>query len=205
MDETLAFDADENQGFTYIKKEVIDGEVYCLAPPLDWRHPIIIGNVHSAIKAKLKGQPCKAFIDGVGLDWHTDEDRNEKNKGDYIIPDMMIICDTNLIEKGYYKGVPKFVVEVLSKTTSKRDRSTKLKIYEKIGVSEYWVISTRGLLDVYYLEDGKYELHESYELCTEEGHEYYNVNTPITLREFPQVSVTMGEIFEDTYKTNDNR
>lgn len=199
MDETLAFDADENQGFTYIKKEVIDGEVYLLAPPLDWRHPVINQNLCAALRAKLKGQPCKAFVDGVGLDWHTDEDRNEKNKGDYIVPDVMVVCDTKLIKNGYYNGIPKFVAETLSKTTSKRDRSTKLKIYEKIGVSEYWVIGTRGLLDIYYLEDGKYELHETYELCTDKEDDYYNVDMPITLREFPQVTITMGDIFEDTY------
>ncbi len=32
------------------------------------------------------------------------------------------------------------VVEVLSKTTAKRDRSVKLKLYSRFAVQEYWVI-----------------------------------------------------------------
>jgi Uma2 family endonuclease len=38
------------------------------------------------------------------------------------------------------KGVPEIVVEILSKSTRRRDESIKRRLYERTGVSEYWVV-----------------------------------------------------------------
>jgi Uma2 family endonuclease len=56
-----------------------------------------------------------------------------------VQPDMMIICDLEekLNEDDYYKGVPSLVVEVLSKSTRRKDLIKKLDLYMSCGVSEY--------------------------------------------------------------------
>jgi Uma2 family endonuclease len=54
---------------------------------------------------------------------------------------------------------PDFVVEVLSKSTAKIDRTTKLADYEQHGVTEYWIVHPKKqTLEQYLLRNGKYEL-----------------------------------------------
>jgi len=38
------------------------------------------------------------------------------------------------------QGVPELVVEIGSPSTRKRDETIKRRLYEKSGVSEYWVV-----------------------------------------------------------------
>lgn len=53
---------------------------------------------------------------------------------------MSIICDKSKFKSGRYYGTPKFIVEVLSPATRKRDLGEKKELYEKHGVGEYWII-----------------------------------------------------------------
>ena len=55
--------------------------------------------------------------------------------------------------------VPDFIVEVLSKSTSKNDRGTKFDDYETHQVKEYWIIDPKNeVIEQYVLEDNRYEL-----------------------------------------------
>jgi Uma2 family endonuclease len=45
-----------------------------------------------------------------------------------------VLTDANL------QGVPELVIEVGSPSTRKRDETIKRRLYEKSGVSEYWVV-----------------------------------------------------------------
>ena len=72
----------------------------------------------------------------------------------------------------------------------------KKDIYEKAGVGEYWIVSPQGSVEIYYLKDGKYVLEDSYMLQNDKEVEYYNAETVISLREFPHIKMTLGEIFE---------
>jgi Uma2 family endonuclease len=73
-----------------------------------------------------------------------------------VQPDMMIICDLEekLNEDDYYKGVPSLVVEVLSKSTRRKDLIKKLDLYMSCGVSEYWIVNPDNQeVTVYLFED----------------------------------------------------
>lgn len=57
----------------------------------------------------------------------------------------------------FYRIVPDFVVEILSPSTSRRDRNEKRRIYEKNGISEYWIVDPpRRRVDALRLDAGKY-------------------------------------------------
>ncbi len=45
-----------------------------------------------------------------------------------------LICDRKYLKGGSCSGVPKFIVETLSPSTAKRDKTEKKDIYEKAGV-----------------------------------------------------------------------
>ena len=38
------------------------------------------------------------------------------------------------------RGAPELVIEIASKSTRKRDETIKRRLYERDGVSEYWVV-----------------------------------------------------------------
>lgn len=57
-------------------------------------------------------------------------------------------------EDGYLHGAPDLVVEILSPSTAKQDKSTKYALYEKHGVREYWIVDGDVKLIEVYLRDG---------------------------------------------------
>ncbi len=71
-----------------------------------------------------------------------------------------------------------------------------MEIYEAAGVEEYWIVSPRGSVEIYYLEDGKYILEQSYILQEDKEDDDYNAESEISLRAFPNIRMTLGEIFE---------
>ncbi len=63
-------------------------------------------------------------------------------------------------------------------------------------MSEYWIVSPRGSVEIYYLENGRYVLEQSYMLQDDKEDEHYNVDTLICLKEFPHIKMTLGDILE---------
>ncbi len=61
---------------------------------------------------------------------------------DVVEPDVFFISETRLsvLTDKNVQGAPDLVVEVLSESTAEIDRTTKLKLYARYGVEEYWII-----------------------------------------------------------------
>ena len=87
-------------------------------------------------------------------------------EGPLFKPDLIVVLEENsaIIDwnKGIY-GAPDMLVEVLSRSTKKRDLTIKKDIYERNGVREYWIIDPWiKSVAVYLLRDGKYFLDDEY-------------------------------------------
>ena len=174
-----------------IRDEKINGVIYDMSPAPHYRHCIINSNIHTIIKLGLKDSLC--IVSMENLDFKYRPDVND----DYLCPDIMVICDRKHLKGGTYSGVPRFVVETLSPSTAKRDRTEKKDIYEKSGVEELWIISpNERAVEIYYLKDGKYVLEQNYILQDDIEEEYYNAETQIILRAFPHIKMTLAEVFE---------
>jgi Uma2 family endonuclease len=65
---------------------------------------------------------------------------------DVVEPDLLYISKARaaVLTPKNVQGAPDLVVEVLSETTARIDRSIKLKLYGRYGVNEYWVIDPQG-------------------------------------------------------------
>lgn len=63
-------------------------------------------------------------------------------------------------------------------------------------MEEYWIVSPQGFVEIYYLENGKYILNQSYLLQNDKEDEDYNAEQEIYLKAFPHIKMTLGEIFE---------
>lgn len=140
--------------------EIIDGQVYMMSP-VRFTHAIIAGNIYRIFSNYLKGKKCIAIPDGVKVEV-TNIDTGNKNS---LVPDCMIVCDRSKIKNDLIAGAPDLVVEVLSKSTMKIDRTIKKDAYENIGVKEYWIVSASDkFIERYLLVDGKYDLENVYYL-----------------------------------------
>lgn len=174
----------------YRKQEKINGVVYDMSPSLNYKHGIVDSNIHAIIKNGLKDSLCLVFMENLDYKYHKDE------CDDYVIPDIMIVCDRKHLKGGSYSGTPKFIVETLSPSTALRDKTDKKDIYEMAGVEEYWIVSPQGAVEIYYLENERYKLIYSYILQNDKEDEYYNADTVISLKGFPYIKMTLGEIFQ---------
>ena len=65
---------------------------------------------------------------------------------DVVEPDLLFISNAraHVLTNKNVQGAPDLVVEVLSESTARVDRSIKLKLYGKFGVQEYWIIDPEG-------------------------------------------------------------
>ena len=170
----------------YVKTEKINGIIYNMSPSGSYFHGQINGNIYFSLRNQLKNSICAVSMENLDLYLSEDE---------YVIPDVMLICDRKQIKKNGYHGVPRLIVETLSPATALKDRTVKKDKYAQIGVDEYWIISPiERALEIYYLKDGKYVLEESYVVDDDEKSEYYNLKQEITLRKFP-ITMTLEEIF----------
>lgn len=135
------------------REELIGGKVVMMAPA-SAEHVYTAGSIYNIFKNYLKGKNCIPFSDGL-LVHLTDDDK--------FVPDMMVVCDRSKIKSDGVHGAPDLVVEVLSPSTAKDDRTRKKEVYEACGVPEYWLVSpTDKSIEVYLLESGKYTLHDVY-------------------------------------------
>lgn len=143
-----------------LKTELIDGKIFMMSPRPRVEHATVCTNIASEFRSYLKGKTCRAFCDGV------DVFLDENNR---FVPDTMIVCNPDIIKHDGIHGAPDLVVEVLSKTTAKNDRSKKKYTYAKYGVKEYWIVDVWSKsVEVYYNQDSWFILDNIYYYLTDE-------------------------------------
>ncbi|SDN71258.1 type II toxin-antitoxin system Phd/YefM family antitoxin [Bacillus sp. OK048] len=130
--------------------EYIDGEIYLLASPKTV-HQIVITELFGIFYNFFQDTNCTPIVAPYDI-----ELRGTSENINIVQPDIMIICDLEekLNEDDYYKGVPSLVVEVLSKSTRRKDLIKKLDLYMSCGVREYWIVNPDNKeVTVYLFED----------------------------------------------------
>ncbi|WP_372661497.1 Uma2 family endonuclease [Cohnella sp.] len=106
-----------------------------------------------------------------------------------VQPDLIFIAKDNLniIRDGFVFGVPELLVEILSKSTGKRDKTIKKALYERFGVKEFWLIDPGyQTVDQFVLEKSGYRLAAT----LTEGD---LIGSPTV----PCLSVDLGQIFPE--------
>jgi prevent-host-death family protein len=130
--------------------EYIDGEIYWLSSPKT-AHQRAITELLGIFYNHFHRTNCTPFVAPYDI-----ELRRTPENINIVQPDIMIICDLeeHLNENDYYKGVPSLVVEVLSKSTQRKDLIKKLDLYMSCGVNEYWIVNPENMeVTVYHFEE----------------------------------------------------
>jgi Uma2 family endonuclease len=123
-----------NDGKRY---EIIEGELFVTPSPRSL-HQIVISNLHLElgrfVKDREMGRVLVAPLDVV------------LSRFDVVEPDLLFVSKSrsSTVTETNVQGAPDLVVEVLSRTSAEIDRTTKLKLYARSGVKEYWIIDPDG-------------------------------------------------------------
>ena len=134
-------------------EELINGEVE-MSPRPSENHSRVSGNIYRLFSNYLNGRRCEPFGDGV--DVYLDENNQ-------FVPDVMVVCDTEKIKPDGVYGAPDLVVEVLSPSTARNDKTCKKNVYARCGVLEYWIVDPSGKsLEVYRANGTEFILHDVY-------------------------------------------
>src|SRR5438477_7419621 len=130
------------------RHELIDGEHY-VTPSPNIRHQRIIGNLYFLIRVRLESHPIgQIFLSPLDIVF---------SDFDVVESDLLYLSNqraSQVLTQLHVKGVPELVVEIASKSTRKRDETIKRRLYERVGVSEYWVVDPAiDVIRIYRRED----------------------------------------------------
>lgn len=129
IEDFLAWEAEQAE-----RHEYLHGEVFAMTGAQD-AHNTISGNVFAALKAALRGSPCRTFIADMKL-------RIDAADAAFY-PDIMVTCDPRdrAPEAATAKRQPVLIVEVLSESTAAYDRGLKFEQYRMIDtLREYLLV-----------------------------------------------------------------
>ncbi len=162
------------------RHELIDGEHFVTASP-STRHQRVLTELLTElvlhVRATGKGQVFPAPLDAVLSDF------------DVVEPDILLFTDATAagITDKNIQGAPDLVVEILSASTAERDRGLKRDLYERYGVSEYWMVDpVERTVEVLRLDEGR--LERVAKLAESES-----LSTPL----LPDLEIELGSVFRE--------
>jgi Uma2 family endonuclease len=138
--------------------EIIEGVPYQMAPP-SVRHQDISMELSRQFSNYLreKGNPCRVYAAPFGVYLP-----NTRKRNNFVVPDLTVVCDK--IEGDKYYGIPPLIVEIISPSNRPGEQHKKFKLYQTLGIREYWVIyPDTNTVSVFRLnQNNHYELVDSY-------------------------------------------
>jgi len=135
--------------------ELIMGKIFKMSPAPTSSHQHAVSVIHGTIFQFLKGKPCKVFPAPFDVSLPDASGVSQT----VVQPDITVICDPSMITEQGCNGAPDMVVEVISKSSVKKDLHEKYGIYEKAGVKEYWIVQPqdRSLIIFTLTAAGQYQ------------------------------------------------
>jgi Uma2 family endonuclease len=135
--------------------ELIDGELFVSTQP-HWRHQATVVRIVYALEAWNRQARAGMVFDAPGVIFAEDT---------AVAPDVVWVSaerlDAVLGEDGKLHAAPDLVVELLSPGAGneRRDRETKLGLYSRQGVREYWIVDWQhSEVQVYRRREARLEL-----------------------------------------------
>lgn len=161
-----------------IRHEYRDGEVFAMTGGTR-NHNAIIGNLLVALKTQLRGSGCRVFLVGMKL-------RIEASNAFYY-PDVVVTCDDRDRPNNEQSiSYPRLIIEVLSPSTARFDRTEKFADYRTIpSLTEYVLVATdQQAIEVFQKSDlGEWQRA--------------NPTDPVQLVSI-NASISIADIYDDT-------
>jgi len=128
----------EREEISDTKHEYFDGEIFVMASA-SRSHQRIISNLVIDIGTHLKNTPCEVFSSDMKV-------RADKGKK-YFYPDVIVSC-TKGDGDSHFEESPRIIVEVLSSSTRKFDKTSKRLVYQNITTLEEYVLIEQDRVEI---------------------------------------------------------
>ena len=118
--------------------EAIEGDLY-MTPAPTVRHQRISLRLERALFTILVEPALGELLHApVGVEFPA--------TGEGVQPDILFISSERrgIVAPDWIRGAPDLVVEILSPSSSSRDRGIKRRLYERQGVAEYWIVDAEA-------------------------------------------------------------
>ena len=164
-----------------MRHELIDGEHY-VTPSPNRKHQKVSGNLFLLIGSWLEQRP-------IGQLFYAPFDV-VFSRFDVVEPDLLYMSNeraTEVLTQANVQGAPEIVIEIGSPGTRKRDETIKRRLYERTGVSEYWIVDPDIDVVRVYRRQGD-EFDRPIELRAESGDV---LTTPL----LPELQLPLARIF----------
>lgn len=145
----------EEPGYQY---ELIDG-VLVRDPTPSFHHQRVSRRLQRVLEDYFSGVDPKGEIFDAPLELAL-------SKYTVLQPDLLYLPGSRPAQNIPIDTLPELIVEVLSPSTNRKDRVTKLNHYQSSGVPHYWILDPEdGIIEAYQLQEGLYvsmvRVHES--------------------------------------------
>ncbi len=138
-----------------VRHEYLDGEVFAMTGETIPHNDIAL-NLYTALYPHLRSRGCRANVSDVKV--------QVTAKNSYFYPDIIISCDPEDINAHKFMQNPKLIVEVLSPSTSSRDRGEKFRYYLTMpSLQEYLLVDSEKIsVERYCRGEGRMWLYYPY-------------------------------------------
>ncbi len=167
------------------RHEIIDGEHY-VTPSPNVRHQVLVKRLLVELELHLRSHPGAGEVFPAPLDVVL-------SHYDVVEPDLLFVAgdQTDILTEKNIQGPPALVIEVLSKSTRKRDAQTKRRLFERTGVREYWLVDPELDTVQVFRPSPEGKLARVAELTSEDGD---TLATPL----LPGCAIDLRELFRES-------
>ncbi len=146
-DDFLLFPEDDG-----LRHELIDG-VHVVSAAPNTRHQRVLVNLVFLVRGWLEEHPAgQVFVAPFDVVF---------SRFDVVEPDLLYMSNERaaaILTEQHAAGAPELVVEVVSPGTRRQDETIKRTLYERRGVSEYWLVDPGAeRIRVYRHHAGRFE------------------------------------------------
>lgn len=105
--------------------ELINGIAYSMSPAPQSEHQRQVGELFFQIWKFLDGKVCEPFLSPIDVFLPILNQESDEETTTVVQPDILVVCDPQKVVKDGIRGVPDFVVEILSDPTAYKDLNKK--------------------------------------------------------------------------------
>ncbi len=168
--------------------ELIKGKISLMAPAPNVNHQRLSMCLSGQLFSYFRHKSCQVFAAPFDVRLYDRRKSILASKDIFTVvqPDICVICDPDKLDEQGCNGAPDWIIEIVSKGSSKKDAQIKHALYAEGGVSEYWLVFPyEAIIQQFVLDD-----HSQYQLrCSYAGDDM------ATSHLFPDLAIDLNELF----------
>ena len=172
------------------KVELINGKISLMSPAPNVNHQRLSMSLSGQLFSYFRHKPCQVFAAPFDVRLYDRRKSILASEDIFTVvqPDICVICDPDKLDEQGCNGAPDWIIEIVSKGSSKKDAQIKHALYAESGVTEYWLVFPyETIIQQFVLNnEDQYQLR-----CSFAGDDI------ATSHLFPDLCIDLSELFPD--------